>query len=300
MGERSQVASGQILGQREKQEDRLGIGRSADGAHVLVLADGMGGHAGGDVAAQLAVDIFLAGTRAAPASGKALRDALAAANAGIRDAVAANHALDGMGCTLVGALIADHELLWISVGDSPLFLVRNGQLRRLNQDHSMREVLASMVEAGRLRAADAARDPNRNALRSAVSGETIELIDAPDTALALADGDVVLLASDGIETLRPDEIVRIVARAAGGGADRISGKLLAAVSARRRKYQDNTSIVAWLHGAPPSPPRRRGATVAAAVLGLVAVLCAAAAVTWQAERSTTLSGTLPEDRHHAH
>jgi serine/threonine protein phosphatase PrpC len=265
----SQIASGQSIGQRERQEDRLGTVQlpGARNTRAFVLADGMGGHARGDVAADLATKAFLASLKKRPF---ALDDALSAANRSIRDATASDGALNGMGSTLVGAIVADASLRWISVGDSPLMLLRDGRLFRLNADHSMREILADMVKAGRLSADDAAHDPQRNALRSAVSGNEIELIDAPGDAVPLETGDVIVLASDGIETLTEDEIVRIAQNARAGGARRIVADLLAEVDSRERKHQDNTSIIAYVHG--NSAGGRAGFVAALAVVVLAAVL----------------------------
>jgi protein phosphatase len=240
---------------------------------AFVLADGMGGHARGDIAADLATKAFLASIETNPS---ALDKALSAANASIRAAIASNDALNGMGSTIVGVVVAGAGLRWISVGDSPLMLLRGGRNYRLNADHSMREILAGMVAAGRLSAEDAARDPKRGALRSTVSGDEIELIDAPDDAVPLEGGDVVLLASDGIETLAPEEIARVTQAARAGGARGIVDSLLAAVDSRHSKYQDNTSIVAYVHGADRDhPSTRRAGVVAVAVLGLVLVLSGA-------------------------
>jgi serine/threonine protein phosphatase PrpC len=273
MNARSQIASGQSIGRRERQEDRVAVARLRTGKDVraFVLADGMGGHARGDVAAALATKAFLGSLETNPS---ALDQALSAANASIHDAAASDSALNGMGSTIVGVLVAGTALRWISVGDSPLMLLRGGRLHRLNADHSMREILAGMVASGRLSADDAARDPRRNALRSAVSGDTIELIDAPGEAVPLEDGDVVLLASDGIETLAPEEIARIAQAALSGGARRIVGRLLAAVDSRQSKYQDNTSIVVYVHaaGRDRSPARNMGIAAVVAALGLALAL----------------------------
>jgi serine/threonine protein phosphatase PrpC len=277
------IASGQIVGDRERQEDALATARLHDGGKTLalVLADGMGGHAGGDVASHLAVKTVLGHLgEAGPAQ---LTPAIFAANDAIARAMDADTALDGMGCTLVAATVQGAELRWASVGDSALLLLRRGQLSRLNADHSMRGVLAEMVAAGRLTAEEAARAPTRNALRSAVSGEEIDLIDAPDDALPLAPGDLVLLISDGVETLSTAEIAAIADRAAARGARRVAGDLLAAVDARRAPHQDNASVIAYLHGG-----RATGKTgwilptaVAACVLLLLGLWTAL--VEWDAE-----------------
>jgi serine/threonine protein phosphatase PrpC len=244
------VGNAQIVGGRERQEDAAGVAqfRRLGNALALVLADGMGGHAGGDVAAGLAVRTVLAHlkTGASPPWMK-LSSALTAANDGIRRAVQANAALEGMGCTLVAATISASRLRWISVGDSVLFLLRNGHLVRLNADHSMRSVLADMVARGKLSEEEAARDPTRNALRSAVTGDEIELIDAPDKDVALHDRDVVLVVSDGVETLTDGEIAEIASRAMARGGEAIVDALLKAVASRNVKHQDNASAIAYIH-----------------------------------------------------
>ncbi|MYK88913.1 MAG: SpoIIE family protein phosphatase, partial [Acidobacteria bacterium] len=135
-------AGGQLIGAREAQEDEFGFIDGStldpDGRHpVVIVADGMGGHAGGEMAGRLAVRAFVDayGLDGAPAD--RLGAALDAANRSIDDAVRENLSLDGMGATLVAATVTTDGLEWISVGDSPLYLYRAGRLKRLNEDHSM-------------------------------------------------------------------------------------------------------------------------------------------------------------------
>ena len=144
-------AGGQLLGRRELQEDELGFidGPTLDPGSqhpVVIVADGMGGHASGELASRLAVRAFIEayGTEGRPAD--QLRAALDRANQAIDDAIRDNLSLDGMGTTLVAAAVTADGLEWISVGDSPLYLCRGGRLKRLNEDHSMG------VGAGRCRA----------------------------------------------------------------------------------------------------------------------------------------------------
>ena len=94
-----------------------------------------------------------------------------------------------MGSTVVVAVISRDGIDWISVGDSPLWLFRDGRLRRLNADHSMAPVLASLVAAGRMTAEQAATDSNRHALRSAVMGEEIHLVDVSSQPVAVRKTD---------------------------------------------------------------------------------------------------------------
>lgn len=211
---------------------------------LAVLADGMGGHRGGAAASRLVCQTFAAGF---VGTGAAVSDRLTAglnaANAAIEVAIAADPALDGMGSTLVAVAVCDHELRWISVGDSPLYLHRRGEIAVLNEDHSLAPALDQMVQNGKLTAEQARNDPRRHMLRSAVSGEPIDLVDLSSTPLALQAGDVVVLASDGVHTLEPDEIARLVTAYAAEGSQAIADALIRAVDAARSPFQDNTSVI---------------------------------------------------------
>lgn len=245
------VAWGQILGERDNQEDAISVQgpeRScADGDLLLVLADGMGGHAGGEVASRLAVTSFVEHFRSVstnPRPRGRFGEALQVANAKLAERIASEPELRGMGCTLLGVLIAQGRLVWVSVGDSLLFLMRNGRLSRLNADHSLFGELQELVERGEMTRAEAEAHPRRNALRSALTGGEVSLTDL--NAIEIDPGDVVILASDGIETLEQDEIERIVQSLRAAGPEAVKQALLDAVSARRRPRQDNTSIVVMM------------------------------------------------------
>ncbi len=157
-----QVAGDQIAGARDYQEDAFEVSelRKGDAYELLlVLADGMGGHAGGERAGKLAVATFIAhferaGDVAGDVAGDAaphlnlrLRSALDAANAAIGEDAAKDSRYAEMGCTLLACLITGSALHWVSVGDSPLWLLRGAHMPRLNAAHSMRPVLEDLVEA---------------------------------------------------------------------------------------------------------------------------------------------------------
>ena len=236
-------AGGQIRGARELQEDDLGFidGATLDpqGEHpVAVVADGMGGHAGGDVASRHAVRAFITGYAATGGVHDRLRAALDRANQAIASAVREDPARDGMGATLVAAALTTDGLEWISVGDSPLFLYRDGVLKRLNEDHSMAPVIAALREVD----PDAAAGMNPHELRSALVGSKISKIDASQMPELLRSGDLVLLASDGLATLDENETAEIIDRSRGGGPAAVRDALLAAVEARARPAQDNVSV----------------------------------------------------------
>src|SRR5680860_518743 len=137
MSLRYRVAVRSDVGQRERQEDSSNFWRADDDPAarddaieaLAVVADGMGGHAGGDVAGRLACDVFL---ETFLEDGGRIRDALLvaleASNTAISEEVEECPDLDGMGCTIIAACLTRNELHWISVGDSLLLLFRDGQL----------------------------------------------------------------------------------------------------------------------------------------------------------------------------
>ncbi len=214
-------------------------------AVLAVLADGMGGHAGGAVASNLACQEFLAafGRERGPAQ-RRLLDALGAANLAIADKVTETPILSGMGCTLVGVSFGRDGVEWVSVGDSPLLLYRRGEIAALNADHSLAPELDRQAAAGKITFEQARRDPRRHMLRSAVTGDDIELVDVSQRPLPLAAGDYVILASDGINTLAPSEMERTVAAYAEDGAQAVADALIRAVEAARDPHQDNATVVA--------------------------------------------------------
>jgi serine/threonine protein phosphatase PrpC len=209
-----------------------------------VLADGMGGHAGGALASRTACEEFL--HVAAGHSGAAidrLIAALKAANTAISAKILENPLLAGMGSTLIGAAFGPGGIEWVSVGDSPLFLFRRGEVAVLNEDHSLAPELDRMVAEGKLTAAEARRDPRRHMLRSAVTGEEIDLLDVSRQPLALEPGDYVVLASDGVATLETSEIARVINGYSADGAAAVARAIIRAVEAMREPYQDNATVL---------------------------------------------------------
>lgn len=211
---------------------------------VAVLADGMGGHAGGALASEATCAAFLEGFEArAGVVVDRLARGLEAANRAVADKVAAEPWLAGMGATLVGAAFGEAGLEWVSVGDSPMYLWRRGEIAVVNEDHSLAPVLDRLVAEGRLSAADARTDPRRHHLRSAVTGEEIDLVDTSRKALALEPGDCVILASDGIHTLSEARIAEIVTNRIARGAGSVAELLMDSVAEARDPLQDNTTVV---------------------------------------------------------
>ncbi|MEL6508277.1 MAG: protein phosphatase 2C domain-containing protein [Pseudomonadota bacterium] len=240
------------IGQRSNQEDsyRLEFEDPQDqgGDVVMVLADGMGGHAGGEVASDLVCTVFAEhfvskSTETRPRA--RLKESMDVANSALGQRIAREPELQGMGCTLIGALKVSDKLLWVSVGDSILFLLRDGKLSRLNADHSLYGELLQMVRDGKISREEADANPRRNALRSAILGGEIALVDI--NAITLKKGDLLLLATDGIETLSDTEVRAILSKEARPDVRAVTSDLLNAVEARNAPSQDNTTVIVYRH-----------------------------------------------------
>ena len=288
----------QIIGKRSYQEDDYGF----DGP-LFLLADGMGGQVRGDMASSTAIKSFMAAypETTGPIPDR-LRASLDAGNDALAAAIAEQPELEGMGTTLVGVVISERGIDWISVGDSPLWLFRDGQLRRLNADHSMAAVFAEMVAAGRMTQEEADTDSNRHALRSAVMGDEIQIIDVASQPMALQKGDRLLLASDGLMTLEDAAIARILQTLQDQPLDRVVDALIEAVEAANNPQQDNTTVLLYdpqaISGAMPKKPRAKrgkrlvGAVLGAALLGLLGY--GLADETWRGKLTDIVQGTDPE------
>jgi protein phosphatase len=204
----------EYLGDRQLQEDFSSHVLLDDGRGLLaVLADGMGGHAAGEVASRLVVEKFIETFRSYPSNNisSRLSASLQQANACISAEIHSNKSLDGMGSTLVAVHISDFGLQWISVGDSLLYLVRQNKIKRLNADHSMQPIIDEALKLGKITESEAAQHPHRHALRSAVIGQELPLIDISESPFQLKKGDVIIIASDGILTLHENDLLAIAA-----------------------------------------------------------------------------------------
>jgi protein phosphatase len=251
-------ASCATKGARDYQEDTSAFwppeetsGGTADAATadatrlVAVLADGMGGHAAGALASRMVCENFISAYAEMNGSRpERLLDALSSANEAIAEQVRANPILSGMGTTLVAAVFGEEGVEWVSVGDSPLLLFHRGEVLQLNWDHSLAPELDKLAELGCMTMEEAKADPRRHMLRSAVTGDDIDLVDFSKGPLALEQGDYVILASDGLQTLETAEIGRVVAAYAADGAAAVASALIRAVEALRDPHQDNTTVIA--------------------------------------------------------
>ena len=237
-------------GRREYQEDAVITDFPIGGEIALaVVADGMGGHAAGDVASKIAVtEVFsdLKLQSGCPDAFEArapqlMRGAVEAANGCIASHSQSVAETRGMGATLLAIAILRDRLFWISVGDSPLLLFRDGALAQINEDHSLAPQIDYLVRAGQMTAEEGRYHPDRSCLTSVLCGGRIPHVDCPQEPLLLSDQDVLIAATDGIQSLAPDEIVAVLKRAGRSSAE-IARALLDAVEGQNDPDQDNVTV----------------------------------------------------------
>ncbi|NYE71997.1 protein phosphatase 2C domain-containing protein [Microlunatus parietis] len=173
---------------------------------LLLVADGMGGAAAGDLASAIAVDsVRHADAEVQPERElTALAEAIRAANDRISDFIAADFSLEGMGTTVTGGLFDGHSLALAHIGDSRAYLFRDGALERLTHDHSW---VQSLVDEGKISEAEAAVHPHRSLLVKVLNGQPAA--DPDLTTVELRLGDRLLLCSDGLCGLVEDDQLAI-------------------------------------------------------------------------------------------
>jgi hypothetical protein len=147
-----------------------------------------------------------------------------------------------MGATLVVPALVENRLWWISVGDSPLFLYRNGRLSQLNEDHSMAPQIDFMVKSGLMDPQVAANHPDRNCLISVLMGTRIPKIDCPTKPFELMAGDIVVCASDGLQFLTNAQIEKVLAKYRKTRSTEIAERLLEELIRLDDPDQDNISF----------------------------------------------------------
>jgi hypothetical protein len=162
-----------------------------------------------------------------------------------------------MGGTVVATSLVEGGLQWVSVGDSLLYLLRDGMLKRLNDDHSMGPQIDLMARNGMIDAEEARNHPQRNCLTSALTGKDIPELDCTPERLDLEDGDIIVLASDGLQSLAEEDIASILDKMSDHESRDIATALIRAVAAKGVSDQDNTSV-AVIRVYQPEPEPRGG------------------------------------------
>ena len=187
---------------RARNEDR-----AYAGTRVLAVADGLGGHAGGERASAAAIDALAAleGNAGTAEPLVALADAVQRAGADIRALAESDPALEGLGTTLTALLWCGSQVALAHIGDSRAYLLRDGGLFRLTEDHTY---VQSLVAEGQISADEAAAHPQRQLLVRALDAATDPQADL--SLHAVRAGDRYLLCTDGLHAVVAEEDIRAV------------------------------------------------------------------------------------------
>ncbi len=183
---------------RDHNEDALSVAPP-----LYVVCDGMGGHAAGEVASDIAVNVI---TRRAPRTpdAAALGQAVEEANLAIIQAASEGHGREGMGTTCTAAILENERLVIAQVGDSRAYLAHNGVLQQITRDHSL---MADYIEAGQITPEEARVHPQRSVITRALGSDPYMQPDLFE--INVETGDRLLLCSDGLSSmLHDDEIAR--------------------------------------------------------------------------------------------
>jgi protein phosphatase len=192
---------------RANNEDYFGEFRDGSGHHLLVVADGMGGHRGGATASRLTVEtigeVFQSATSEFP---ERLAQALLSANQSVFETALNDPQLRGMGTTVVCLLLAPDASAWVAhIGDSRAYRMRSGRIEVLTADHS---VVGAMVRQGLISAEEAEVHPRRNEILRSVGVEAN--VQPEIRAFDLQAGDQFLLCSDGLTGMLTDEEIELI------------------------------------------------------------------------------------------
>ena len=241
-----EIAGAQIDGARDYQEDAFLVTNLIDyegeASAMVVVADGMGGHAAGNVASNMAVQAFnkhITTNYPSKELNVHLQESATNANNSIAETIKETPALNGMGCTMVGTVLENNQIWWVSVGDSHLYLLRDNKLTKLNEDHSYGGFLDRMKAAGT--PVEAEKGLSRNMLMSALVGEDISEVDCPGQPFKLKPNDIVIVCSDGMDTLKQSAIVEDMDWSAS--PRECVEALMGAVKTINAPKQDNTTAV---------------------------------------------------------
>jgi PPM family protein phosphatase len=252
---RVDIGSASDIGRvRERNEDSILVRPP-----LFVVADGMGGHRGGDVASQIAVETM---ERLEDRDRDRLADHVREANRAVWERAIEDQRLSGMGTTLTALRIDGDSLSLAHVGDSRAYLLRDGSLTKLTTDHTLVE---RMLNAGEITEAEAEVHPHKNVMTRALGTE--EEVEVDEETVALEDGDRVLICSDGLTGMVTEEQIQAILEASpepqnaaerlvraanrAGGVDNISVVVLAAHD------EGDADGAARPRGAAPSRPTGR-------------------------------------------
>jgi serine/threonine protein phosphatase PrpC len=248
-----------LQGPRDNNQDRIAYSYSKD-AMLVVVADGMGGHRHGEVAAQFCVKMLTEAFQrlALPILAdpfKFLTDHIRQVHDAIESHAMAKDMLDTPRTTLVAAIVQHDELYCAHVGDSRLYHIRDGRVIFRTEDHSM---VQKLYRNGLIKKEELLTHPERNKIYNCVGGDVLPQVDLA-TKRALRDGDIIMLCTDGLWSLM--ETGEIAAILNEGAVSDTVPVLLGVAESRADENGDNMSVIAFNWGGLPGMQQVSTATM---------------------------------------
>ena len=205
-------------------------------APLFVVADGMGGAQAGEVASHIAVDVFAQGLPDSGSPEERLAQRVREANRKIHERSLTEQGHEGMGTTITAVWLQDSEASIAHVGDSRAYLFRDGELRRLTQDHTL---VDELVRRGKLTEEQAAEHPQRSIITRALGPEPG--VDVDTLTYPVRAGDVLLLCSDGLTAMISEERIAEILKSVST-LDEAGNRLIQ--EANEAGGRDNITVVA--------------------------------------------------------
>lgn len=248
------IGKSSVIGKRAYQQDAIitddDYVYSERKIAVAILCDGMGGLSGGEQASQICAAALYQELHHLT-----MKDNIPAAFHNIvpmldRDVCSlcdeAGNPLKA-GTTMVGAMIVNGGLYWVSVGDSHAYILRNNQLVCITKEHNLMMLLRQKVDRGDMTEAEAQSHPQKEALISYIGMGGVKYIDMNQKPLPLQHNDYVIICSDGLYRTVSDREISQIVTSFGADVQSAADALTEAAMAKGKKHQDNTSVIVMLY-----------------------------------------------------
>jgi len=222
---------------RKENEDSFYIPSEGDELKLFLIADGVGGQNHGKLASQMTIDdvvkFFIKNENKYSNKKELMSEAIKDANKDVRSFSTTKPEFEGMGTTLVSALIEDNRVILSSAGDSRCYMIRNGIISQLTVDNSYVQYL---LEKGAISANEAKTHPQRNLITKAIGLE--DNIDVEIEQTEICSGDILLLCTDGLTTMLSDEEILHIILKKNGNIQELAEELV-----RRAKENGGTDNI---------------------------------------------------------
>ena len=223
---------------RKENQDAFFVDQFSSECGVGFVCDGMGGAKGGSFASMIAIETIrrvMNPHRAANEPKELLLDAAKESNSRVYEEAQSNEACNGMGTTLVAALVNGEDVHLVNVGDSRAYRITNGSVSQITKDHS---AVQELVDSGRLTESQAKIHPNKNIITRAIGIEPDVEVDSYH--ITVEKGDIIILCSDGLSNFADESEIQF--EVSGGVFDDLTNRLIDL--ANSRGGADNITVVA--------------------------------------------------------